>query len=663
MVSRTRAAAVVTAVIGLFLTLVLVAPVANASPGGVSAAARSAVATEVDNDPVLTVNSVDARDVPMRISGWLVGGDADRLGLSIDGESVTPTFKGLNASVGRRSDVIAVVDNAKSLGNGTVQLAKSALDSLMPGSGASDRLGVMSAGGTPMLVQGLTSDPAAVRSSLTGVIPDGLSQTWVAVERAAELLGDGPSDNDTAIVLIAGSQILSSSGDFGTAVAELRRSGVELHVVAMPGGVDAGALAAAVEDVGGTFTTVQSDEELDAALDRVSAMLAGRFTITAEVPAKDLPEGSVVPLTVELGDLSSTVAYAPGSVRTGAAALAPIGADGGSGGGLMSSPIVKWFAVLLIVTALIGLFWAAITLILPDEHNLVKRLEVYEDPYGENAEPDEDPLEGHTTVPIIRRAVELTEDLADKRGLTENLEFKLEQANIPLRAAEGVFFAIAGSVASLVLIFVFTRNLLFAIVAAALCIMVPKAMLDISIRRRQKAFVRQLPDMLALLSGTLRAGYSISQGFESVSTEIDEPMGRELRRVVSEARLGRPLEEALESVAERMNSDDFSWAVMAIRIQREVGGNLAELLMTVADTMTERERLRRDVSTLTAEGRMSAIVIGILPPALSAVMFVMNPEYIKQLFSPGLGYMLVVMALISMGIGFVWMRKTVAIEV
>src|SRR3546814_12364288 len=101
----------------------------------------------------------------------------------------------------------------------------------------------------------------------------------------------------------------------------------------------------------------------------------------------------------------------------------------------------------------------------------------------------------------------------------------------------------------------------------------------------------------------MRAGYSLMQGVEAVSAEVSEPVGRELRRVVTEARLGRPLEESLDGVADRMGSADFAWAVMAIRIQREVGGNLSELLVTVADPMTERERLRRDVAALTAEGK------------------------------------------------------------
>jgi tight adherence protein B len=102
---------------------------------------------------------------------------------------------------------------------------------------------------------------------------------------------------------------------------------------------------------------------------------------------------------------------------------------------------------------------------------------------------------------------------------------------------------------------------------------------------------------------------------------------------------------------------------MAIRIQREVGGNLAELLLTVADTMTQRERLRREVATLTAEGRLSAVIIGALPPGLALVMWVMNPEYISALFTPGLGYLLLLAAGVMMGIGFAWMKKTITIEV
>ena len=153
------------------------------------------------------------------------------------------------------------------------------------------------------------------------------------------------------------------------------------------------------------------------------------------------------------------------------------------------------------------------------------------------------------------------------------------------------------------------------------------------------------------------------QGVEAVSQEVSEPMGRELRRVVTEARLGRPLEESMEGVAERMDSGDFGWAVMAIRIQREVGGNLAELLVTVADTMTERERLRRDVNALTAEGKVSAIVLGLLPIGLGLFIYMANPGYMDPLFEETIGKILLFGSILLAFVGFWWMKKTIEIDI
>jgi tight adherence protein B len=191
----------------------------------------------------------------------------------------------------------------------------------------------------------------------------------------------------------------------------------------------------------------------------------------------------------------------------------------------------------------------------------------------------------------------------------------------------------------------------------------PPTVLKFLAKRRQKAFVSSLPDMLQLLSGSLRAGYSLMQGVEAVSQEVGEPMGKELRRVVTEARLGRELEESLDGIAERMDSPDFAWAVMAIRIQREVGGNLSELLLTVAETMVQRERLRRDVSSLTAEGKISAIVLGLLPVGLGGAMYTINPEYMQVLFDESMGQIMLGASIVAALIGFAWMKKTITINI
>ena len=165
------------------------------------------------------------------------------------------------------------------------------------------------------------------------------------------------------------------------------------------------------------------------------------------------------------------------------------------------------------------------------------------------------------------------------------------------------------------------------------------------------------------MAGSLRAGYSLLQGVEAVAQEIDEPMGGELRRVLAEARLGRVLEDSLDEMAERLDSRDFAWAVMAIRIQREAGGNLAELLSTVAETMIARERLRREVRALTAEGRISAIILGLLPIGLGLIMYGMNRDYINVLLHDNFGQVLLIGAGLLAGVGFYWMKKTIEIEV
>jgi tight adherence protein B len=201
------------------------------------------------------------------------------------------------------------------------------------------------------------------------------------------------------------------------------------------------------------------------------------------------------------------------------------------------------------------------------------------------------------------------------------------------------------------------------LVLGLIAALIPPGVVNFLAARRKSTFLAQLPDTLQLLAGTLRAGYSLMQGIEAVSQEIDGPMGYELRRVVTEARLGRPVEESLEGTADRMASEDFAWCVMAIRIQREVGGNLAELLLTVADTMVARERLRRDVKTLTAEGRISAIILGILPVGLGFVMYALNPDYISKLFTDTLGNILLGLAIVAMGIGFYWMKRIIDIEI
>jgi tight adherence protein B len=263
---------------------------------------------------------------------------------------------------------------------------------------------------------------------------------------------------------------------------------------------------------------------------------------------------------------------------------------------------------------------------------------------------------------LMQEMVGLTGRMAERVGLLNRVESKLEQADLPLRPAEALFFYLAGLFVILVatmLILTPPIALVFTIIAA----FAPVMWLEMRRKKRLRSFEEQLPDVLNLLAGSMRAGFSFSQGLEAVADEAPEPSKRELQRAFAESRLGRPIEDALEDSGNRMHSVDLLWAVMAIRIQREVGGNLAELLDTVSRTMTERERLKREILSLTAEGRMSGWILGAFPPLFGLVLYMVQPQYMQVLFDSSIGVMAIIVSAVMAGLGFIWLRKIMAIEV
>jgi tight adherence protein B len=181
--------------------------------------------------------------------------------------------------------------------------------------------------------------------------------------------------------------------------------------------------------------------------------------------------------------------------------------------------------------------------------------------------------------------------------------------------------------------------------------------------RRKKKFERALPDTLQLMSGSLAAGLSLAQSVDTIVRDGTEPVASEFRKVLVETRLGLSLETALQGVADRFQSKDFEWVVMAINIQRQVGGNLAELLNTVAATIREREYMRRQVAALAAEGKLSAMVLGGLPPGFMLYLLLANRTYVIVLFTTPMGLGMLGVGLVMLSVGIFWMSRIVKVEV
>ena len=245
----------------------------------------------------------------------------------------------------------------------------------------------------------------------------------------------------------------------------------------------------------------------------------------------------------------------------------------------------------------------------------------------------------------------------------KRIELMMQQADWPIRGTEfEAILLLWGGLVGLVTFLVTLKGAMF-FVGVLVGILMGFALLGMRIRRRRKKFTNQLGDMLTMVANALRAGFSFMQAFELISREMDAPMGREVQLVVNEVNLGNTLESALDNMQRRVASPDFELVVTAVLIQRQVGGDLASILDTISETIAERVRMRREVMTLTAQGRASALVVSCIPIGLVAAVSILNPNYLKPLIETELGRMFIVAAVILQLIGFIVIHRIVDIEI
>lgn len=268
-----------------------------------------------------------------------------------------------------------------------------------------------------------------------------------------------------------------------------------------------------------------------------------------------------------------------------------------------------------------------------------------------------------TTAALSRRAIRLVERVPKPAGYDPSMQQRIDRAAWPLRSSEFTTLRALATLVAFGLAWAVLGSVLLAFVAGALGWVVPNIFLGMRLSARQRKFMDQLPDTLQLLAGSLKAGYGVLQAIDTVVKEAHDPSRSEFQRVLSEARLGLPLEQSLEDMADRIGTDDFRWVAVSISIQRRVGGNLAQLLETVASTLRERAATRRQISALSAEGRLSAVILTALPFALGIYMITVNPGYLETLFTTGVGQLMLAGAAVMMVIGIVWMRNLVEIDV
>ena len=594
--------------------------------------------------------------------------DLDSLQISVNDESVDAQAE-LAASADEKTQVrrtaIMAIDTSQSMNGERFAQAKEAGKAFLSAAPDDLYIGIVAFAGAVKVVQPPTQDRAAASAVLDGLSLSLGTRLYDGVIAATEAAG---KEGQRSLLVLSDGRDTSKTA-LERAVGAISDSKVRTDVVALGEEATANPPLESLASAGkGAVIPAKDPDALTALFNDEAAALARQVLVTASLPEGfDATEGSVAVSVKADGETYSDtafVSFGPAVAKKTETATGPLPVGPPSA---LMTPEVLWAGLgALGLGALVVLLGALGVLGKRDRDTLEDKISAYTRVgAARNAKAARSANAPGSSTSVAQSAVGIAQKALEGNSTFEaKLSGKLEGADISLRPAEWLLLHSGIAIGAALFGFLLSSGgivptLLFLIPG----VLLPWMYLGIRKSRRLKAFNAQLPETLQLISGSLSAGLSLAQSMDTVVREGSDPVAGEFRRALVEARLGVQVEDSLDSIAKRMESADFEWVVMAIRIQREVGGNLSELLLKVATTMRERDYLRRQVKTLSAEGKMSAYILGALPPGMLAYMMVSNPTYLSPMFTNPLGWMMLAGAAFMMAVGAFWMSRVVKVEV
>ncbi len=575
--------------------------------------------------------------------------DDSNLSVELNGTAVEASSKLVDAGDIDRSTVI-VLDASNSMkARGKFESATQAINTFLESAPVDIAIGLVAFADDVTTTVEPTTDHDQVRTALADVTLGKGTSVYDAIVKGVEMQGSAGSRN---LLVLSDGADTGSDMTLAVATAGAKSAGVIVDVVSLEATGRTEDLASVAEATGGSVIPADT-AGLTAVLNERAEALAEQLLVTFEAPYGSGQDASI-DIVVAVGETkyqdNAFVTLGPGFeapdiVKSGKALV------GNSG---------MLFGAMALALGFFGLLSIVLVSAGDRRSDSARRLDAYfngadTDQAGAGRTKSRNPAE------IRGSAVAITNKFvsADREA---KISLRLAGAGSSLNASEwvlvhvGVIFV--SGLAGLLL-----GGIPLSLLGLILGTIVPWFYLKFRHGRRLSAFNSQLAQTLGLMAGGLQAGLSLPQAIDTVVREGHEPMAGELRRALVEQRLGVDVTDALDAVSERMESDDFGWVVMAVRIQREVGGNLAEILNTVSDTLREREYLRRQVKALSAEGRLSGYILVGLPPIIFFYMTLANPEYAQVLYTTLPGYLILAVAGVLLAIGSFAMNKLATVEV
>jgi tight adherence protein B len=580
--------------------------------------------------------------------------DLDEVNVTIDGKEAETTATLDQVEIDIRRTAVLAIDTSNSMKGQRFAQAKAAAKAFLATVPDEFYVGIVT---FDKDVETLLS-PSRDREIANGVIDNlGLAKQtrlYDGVLAAVSLTGD--EGQRQVLVLSDGAD--TSKTELADVTSTIDDSGVLVDVVAIDQEGEAFAALETMAEAGGGGVISADPASLAQTFQDEAAALASQVLVTAKIPDSVLATEAEVTVTLPTGTETLTASAFTTIAEPQTQVVEQVFERSK---GLELPAWTMYAAVGMVGVGMIVLLMAAVPSGKPNE--LSAEAVVARSALGENRRatanqrPDRE-------VALAQATDAAAQMLRRNASLEGRISKRLEAAGSHVKAAEWVLLHLAIVIVAALLGFLIGGgNLILGFLFLLLGVVLPWVWLGFRKARRFKAFNAALPDTLQLMAGSLQAGLSLAQSVDTIVREGTEPVASEFKRVLVETRLGVSLEDALEGIGERFQSKDFGWVVMAIKIQREVGGNLAELLNTVADTMRERQYIRRQVAALAAEGKLSAWVLTGLPIMFMIYLLLTKRDYVWPMFTQPLGWLMLGGSVVLLSLGAFTMSKLVKVEV
>jgi Flp pilus assembly protein TadB len=518
-----------------------------------------------------------------------------------------------------------------------------------------------------------TKDRRALVAAVGKVRASGNTSLYDGVLTAAATMAGLPPNAERRLLILSDGDDTSSAHSLGDVTTALVGDRIAADVVAfrLPG--SQAALNTIASKSHGQVLPAGSAADLARVFTEAAAVFRQQTLVTAEVPASLASQKATLVVSANAGNAtisaSTSLTLPAAAASIGGGSSLRVNAPASSS----SSNVQLWLVLGAAFFGLLVVLLVALLLPVMSHAQAERQLRLAETHRyrilgamgAATAEivPNPSHYQPGSQTALTQRALSVVDRTVRARGQRERLVSELERAGLRMRPEEWAVIQLAAVLVTAVLLLVISGSFVGFLIGIPVGWLAVRGFIRTKISRRQAAFMDQLPDTLQLLASSLRTGFSLNQALGSVVREGTEPAASEFARALTEVRIGAELEDALDAIAVRMECDDLGWVVMAIRISREVGGNLAEVLGTTVQTMRQRAELRGQVRVLSAEGRISARILTALPFVVGGALALVKPGYLKPLFTQAQGIAMLVFGAVLLVLGTLWLSRIVKIKV